>query len=268
VGSLLDILQRNVQRGERSLQIFEFGKVYLKDFEDLLRCERGALGLAYLGNANPHWSESVHSFDFYDAIGVAEALFLELGLREETLESFECEYFHPGQSGRWVCASQVIGVVGSLHPKVSQQYDLPTDPILMEVDIQAMLSLLHDGAYLRSAATSDSRRMNVQTPSPFPPIRRDLSLTVSKDTSVREIIELIDSNRPELLEMIHLFDRYTGNQIGEDSQSLGFRLTYRSAERTLTEEEITPIHLALLKTLNEQIGAVQRGMSFTESKTV
>lgn len=121
--------------------------------------------------------------------------------------------------------------------------------MLAEIDIAGLM------------AVAQPFQLALQTPSPYPPIRRDLSLTVSLATTARDLLHLIEENRPLYLEGVALFDRYTGAQIGEGFQSLGFRLTYRSMEKTLTEEEITPLHMGLLKTLNERVGAVQRGQS-------
>jgi len=249
LGSLLDNLQRNVQRGEKALQIFEWGKVYLRDIEDLLRCERYSLGLALLGMQPLHWSTAARESDFYDMVGACQALFSELGAADATLETYPCDYFHPGQSARWMVQGQPIGIVGRVHPLVSKKYDLPSDPVLAEIDIAALM------------ATAQPFQLSLSTPSPYPPIRRDLSLTVSQATSARELLELIEENRPPYLEGVVLFDRYTGVQVGEGNQSLGFRLTYRSTEKTLTEEEITPLHMGLLRTLKERVGAVQRGLS-------
>ncbi len=249
LGSLLDNLQRNVQRGERALRIFEWGKVYLRDFEDLLHCERYALGLALLGTQPLHWSASAREPDFYDMVGICQALFSEVGMTDATLETYACDYFHPGQSARWMAKGEPIGIVGRAHPNVSKRYDLSSDPVLAEIDIAALMS------------AAQPFQLTLQTPSPYPPIRRDLSLTVSQSTTARELIHLIEENRPPYLEGVVLFDRYTGAQIGEGFQSLGFRLTYRSTEKTLTEEEITPLHMGLLKTLNDRVGAVQRGLS-------
>ncbi|MCA9416002.1 MAG: phenylalanine--tRNA ligase subunit beta, partial [Candidatus Omnitrophica bacterium] len=127
-------------------------------------------------------------------------------------------------------------------------FDLPSDPLVVEFDVEAIASLVE----------FDS--IQVEPPSPFPAIRRDLSLTVPVETTANNLLDLIHQSETPYLEEVTLFDRYLGEQIGEGNQSLGFRVTYRSNEKTLTDEEIKPIHQDLLKSLNEQLGATQRGM--------
>jgi phenylalanyl-tRNA synthetase beta chain len=90
-------------------------------------------------------------------------------------------------------------------------------------------------------------------------------LTVPLSTTAEEVASLIRESETPHLENLALFDRYTGEQIGENRQSFGFRITYRSPERTLTEEEIAPIHQNLLTELNLRLGAIQRG---TNEETV
>jgi len=248
VVNLLETLRRNVARGERSLRLFETGNVYLRDLEDLLHCEREALCMAWLGSEASHWSIDDRSCDFFDAKGCVEALFQELGIRKYRIEPFACDYFHPSQSARWTVGEVPVAVVGRLHPAVARRFDLPESPILVEMDISAVCSFVGRNA------------LAVDVPSPYPPIRRDLSLTVSAHTPCREVLSLLEESRTPFLERIELFDRYEGRQMGSGQQSLGFRLTYRSSERTLTEEEITPIHLGLLRQLSEKLGATQRGL--------
>ncbi|NUN97723.1 MAG: phenylalanine--tRNA ligase subunit beta, partial [Candidatus Omnitrophica bacterium] len=91
LGSLLDTLEVNTRRGERSLRVFEFGKVYPRGVEGLLGAERHALGLAWLGQAPIHWESRGKVFDFFDAKGTCEALFQALGVMEFQIEPFEVE---------------------------------------------------------------------------------------------------------------------------------------------------------------------------------
>lgn len=248
LGSLLDVLERNVQRGEKHLRVFEFGKVYLPDVQDLLHCEKRSLGLAWLGVEDPHWASGARPFDFYDAAGLCECLFRELGLPHPALERFVFDSFHPGQSGRWTVDGKTLGVVGRLHPVITGRFDLPTDPILVEIDISALISLIEPVS------------LELKAPSPYPPIRRDLSLTVQTGTTAEEVLNLIRQSDTPFLDNVFLFDRYTGDQLSSGTQSLGFRLTYRSSDKTLTEDEITPVHKNLLLELNQRVGAIQRGM--------
>lgn len=244
---LLEILERNAKRGERTARIFELGKVYLPDVESPLRCERAALGMVWMGSVPVHWSGGKREFDFHDAKGACLAIFEESNLGEVRLEPYACEYLHPGQSGAWMKGDQRVGMIGRIHPVVASRFDLPSEPILVEIDLHALFD------------SCESPGLVVHSPSLFPAIRRDFSLTVSRDRTAEELVRLVETSETPFLESFELFDRYLGEQIGAGNQSLAFRLTYRAADRTLTDEEVNAIHQSLLERLNRQLGAVQRG---------
>ena len=53
------------------------------------------------------------------------------------------------------------------------------------------------------------------------------------------------------LEQVSVFDVYTGEQVGEGRRSLALALSFRSPERTLTDEDVAPVR--------ERIVAAARG---------
>ena len=51
---------------------------------------------------------------------------------------------------------------------------------------------------------------------------------------------------------------YEGKQIPDGKKSLAYSLVYRTDERTLTEEDINPIHEKVIANLRDKLGAVLR----------
>jgi phenylalanyl-tRNA synthetase beta chain len=51
------------------------------------------------------------------------------------------------------------------------------------------------------------------------------------------------------LEGVDIFDYYTGSHVPEGKKSIAVRLTYRLADRTLTDDEVNRIHGRVLDTL-------------------
>mgnify|MGYP003303683049 CR=1 FL=1 len=62
-----------------------------------------------------------------------------------------------------------------------------------------------------------------------------------------------------LLENIEMFDVYRGAQIGEGNKSVAFSLTFRAADRTLTDEEVQKAVEKVMKVCAEKHEAVIRG---------
>ena len=62
----------------------------------------------------------------------------------------------------------------------------------------------------------------------------------------------------ETLEDVRVFDVYTGEQVGEGRRSLALALSFRSLERTLTDEDVAPLRERIVAALRE-IGGELRG---------
>jgi phenylalanyl-tRNA synthetase beta chain len=61
----------------------------------------------------------------------------------------------------------------------------------------------------------------------------------------------------DLLDAVHLFDVYRGDQVGEGRKSLAMRLEFRSPERTLTDEDVAAARAAIEAALADIGGALR-----------
>jgi phenylalanyl-tRNA synthetase beta chain len=53
---------------------------------------------------------------------------------------------------------------------------------------------------------------------------------------------------------VQLFDEYRGESVPQGQRSLAFRLIYRASDRTLTDEEVEPVHQKVREALVEKFG--------------
>jgi phenylalanyl-tRNA synthetase beta chain len=58
----------------------------------------------------------------------------------------------------------------------------------------------------------------------------------------RKMLEIVLSQREDLLENVGIFDIYAGKGLEDGVKSLGLRFSYRALDRTLTDTEINSIH--------------------------
>ena len=191
------------------------------------------------------WNRPKDAVDFYDAKGVVEVLLDGLGINEYNIVSGHNVSLHPGKTGLFVKGEDVLGIVGEVHPKVQEAFGLTRKVYVFELNISKLLKYANpSGSY---------------TPLPkFPAIVRDLSITLPLNTSVAEVLSEIKSNSGEWLETVTLFDVYTGGQVGEGMRSLAFSLTFRSSDRTLTDEEINECHAKIVDYLDKKMAAKLR----------
>ena len=79
--------------------------------------------------------------------------------------------------------------------------------------------------------------------SKFPPVIRDISFVVDKSFIPNDYFDLIRDLGGDLIEQVELLDKYENvEKFGEGKLSYTFRTTYRSLDRTLTNEEVNTLH--------------------------
>jgi phenylalanyl-tRNA synthetase beta chain len=85
-------------------------------------------------------------------------------------------------------------------------------------------------------------------------VLRDLAVVAAEDVPYQTVERTVKQAGGALLENVRLFDVYRGERIPEGTRSLALSLTFRSPERTLTDEEVDEIVARIVRAL-EEIGA-------------
>jgi phenylalanyl-tRNA synthetase beta chain len=244
---LLETMKRNVRLSSFDLKIFEIGKVFISRGKDELPCESNHLGCLLTGiQDNESW-QLKKAADFYDLKGCAESILAHLRIRDVEFCSEAHEPFlHPGKSSRIMVGGKDAGFLGELHSAVLEALDLNNTVFIMEVDLDVITD-------------SFSREISFREVSRFPAITRDVALLVTKQIEAQRMLALVQETGEELLEKVCIFDVYEGKGVPEGQRSLGLRFTYRSPEKTLTDEEITGIHSRIVEKVISATGACIRG---------
>ncbi len=95
--------------------------------------------------------------------------------------------------------------------------------------------------------------------SKFPATVRDISFIIDKNINLNNYYEIVRDYADDLIEEVKLLDEYENEEkFGQDKKSYTFRITYRSMERTLTNEEINKIQEEIRKKTEQDLGAVLR----------
>ncbi|MEK7461530.1 MAG: hypothetical protein AAB586_00445 [Patescibacteria group bacterium] len=156
------------------------------------------------------------------------------------------------KDGKWV---EVLGS-GVVHKKVLR--NLGIDPekytgwafgfglerlAIVSMDLPDIRLLWSNDERVKQQLKLDNKYKEV---SKFPPVVRDISFVVNKDFVPNDYFDVIRDIGGDLVEQVELLDKYeNAKKFGEGKLSYTFRVTYRSIERTLTNEEINRIHSKL-----------------------
>ncbi len=256
MSGLLETVQENSKRSKAGLRFFEVGRRYLPSREaHSLPDERRSVGIALCGPAEVSWvAELARPADFYDLKGVVEMLLDRLHITHYRFTATQHPTFHPGRCAlvellRRSSAGEEtyspVGVLGEVHPRVQQRYDLPYRAYLCELDLEQLYAAVPD----KLTYVPISRHQE---------LTRDLAIVVDQQVPAADIHDAIVRSGGELLRSAILFDVYTGEPIPAGKKNLTYSLIYQSQERTLTDAEANTLQERIIRALHEEFGAVLR----------
>jgi len=134
---------------------------------------------------------------------------------------------------------KVLGRLGQLSPTLAKELDLRSAVFIAELDEALLLKTV-------------PRSERVKPLPKFPSTTRDAALLVPLDITHAQIESRILGAKESLLESVRLFDLFvdpTGQRVPNGLKSMAYSFTYRSADRTLTADEVTRAHDGLKKAI-------------------
>ena len=246
LGSLLDIAAHNRDRGHADLALFESGAVYRAE-GGALPAEHHALGVVLHGALGPaSWrSGQAPRADVFAAKGLLEAVFGALRVPLSVQSGPAPAFLHPGRAGRVLANDEHVGFLGEVHPLVAADWGFEEPVATFAVDLGRVVARAPEVVTYSDLVT-------------FPALRRDLALSVPADTPAAEVVAVVRARGGDLLRDVRIFDVYAGEQAGEGRRSIAMHLTFRAADRTLTDEEVNERIERILRAAHDRLGAESR----------
>jgi len=236
VPCLLGTVHYNFSQQIKNLKIFEIGKIFINENPRDLPSEPEILAALWTGSRYaPSWHDQAADCDFYDIKGVVEGLLNALqidGTQFTRLPENKCAYTRAGHTAQILSNDTLLGLVGEIHPEVLANYDLKQPAFLFELDIEQLLPLIKDAKQSRPLPK-------------FPAIFRDITIIVDRDIETQKIVTEGDNLAEALVESFNLLNVFEGKPIAEGKKSVSLRVTYRSAYKTLQDEDVAPIHQSI-----------------------
>ena len=240
IGSLVANVRYNINRKAGRVRAFEVGAVFSRNtaVQDGPLAVAGyeqpkrVAAIAYGPAADEQWGQATRVVDFFDVKADLEALFAPRQLR---FTKAGHPALHPGRCATVELDGKQIGLIGELHPRWLQKYDLPQAPVLFEVDAEA----------LRQRAVPRYTEI-----SKFPGATRDLALVVKQDVPAQLVIdafhaEIAANPAGKIVQAVVLFDEYRGKGLETDEKSLAFRFSLQDTQSTLQDEAVDAIMAAV-----------------------
>ncbi|HLA50585.1 MAG TPA: phenylalanine--tRNA ligase subunit beta, partial [Thermodesulfovibrionia bacterium] len=246
IPALLNNVRLNISHGEKSLRFFEISSIFLYSGQDL-PIEPLKMAAIYLKDKKGLMWQDKHD-GFYDLKGALENLFFELRIKNYLFKqdfSLIEPYLHPGKSCVININDQTVGFLGTLHPEVADNFEVPSEINILELDIDKVCSLISPKIMYKSLPK-------------YPYIERDIAIIVPENVTVSDAEKTMLDIDTDIIESVMLFDIYSGKPIPQGKKSLAFSIRYRAGDRTLTDDEVNQIHNKIIKKLEDSLKAELR----------
>jgi phenylalanyl-tRNA synthetase beta chain len=241
-GNVLVALASNIRREAGAILLFETGHIYLPRPNDLPEEPEMLCGVLTSTGVEKVWQGRKEPVDFFDAKGAVEGLMAALGVSISFTESTDAG-LRTGRQATIMAGNSQIGVLGEVHPKVSQSLDLPAGTYLFEINADALVPYTLEAAHYEPLPR-------------FPAVMRDLALVLDESVSHKQVMDIIEGFT--LVNKVVLFDVYSGKQVAVGKKSLAYSLTFQFPDHTLTDAEVDKVLSAILRKLGDELGATLR----------
>ncbi len=239
----LETIVHNQNRKQQDLKLYEFGKTYHKTDETYV--EQSHLSILVTGNLHADsWSTPNKPSDFFYIKGIAQSLFLKLGLSNITEKPLEDALYAEGVSLHYKKTD--IGKIGVIAKTLRKQFDVKNDVYYVDINWDNVLKLV------------SQKDIVYQEIPKFPEVQRDLALLLDEKVSFKEIHDLAFQAERNLLTKVNLFDVYTGKSLPDGKKSYAINFTLLDGSKTLTDKQIDRIMGKLQQTYQDKLGATLR----------
>jgi len=235
---LADALKRNLSRGLAGASLFEVGPIVRRSTTDDVSPIESTHAAGLIAGNQAGWLKPGEPIDFYDLKNVVEKLLLGFGTADVDFEpAAPLPFLHPGVSAQ-IRTKQgvVLGALGELHPAVARKLGIEDAAFYFEIEVAALASAVTP---LRTSA-----------PPRFPAISRDVSFWIDLATpAAAQRAAFLSAQEPILSDLAVLEDFRDPKYTPAGKKGVLWSMTYRAADRTLTDAEADEAHQRVVKAL-------------------
>jgi phenylalanyl-tRNA synthetase beta chain len=238
----LETVRYNQYRQQSELRLFELGKSYLYLENDYQEIDHLALTIS--GWHQESWLELPFppQNEYFVLKTMVENILFMFGIREWNQEIIE--------GGSWSNALRYLKNDLSLvtFGEVSQA-------ICKEMDVRGKV-FFADFQWSNLLVHQKVDDVQINEPSRFPVVKRDLALVVNRETSFISVKSVIEDSLGNLVRAIKLFDVYRNEEVlGQGKKSYAVSILLSDSTKTFSDKEVDLMMGNLVKLLENEVGA-------------
>jgi phenylalanyl-tRNA synthetase beta chain len=239
----LEVVRHNLNRRQRDLKLYEFGKTYHLGENGKYK-EKNVLSLWLTGDATAEtWQHPSAKVAFHDVAGAVQQVLAALGHAQPGSQPTQHQYLAGGLT--LLAQNQGVANVGAVSPTLLKRLDVSQPVWYAELDWDWLLK--------KYKATLVARELPR-----FPDVRRDLSLVVDQNVTFEQLRTIAQRTEKKLLRDLNVFDVYAGDRLESGKKSYSVSFTLQDPTQTLTDQAIDQVMQKLIQQFEKQAGALIR----------
>jgi len=241
--TVLETVAFNLNRKNRNLRLFEFGKTYHTDEIGSYREEKW-LVLAVTGAAaEAGWRNKEKSSDLYYLKGVVGNLLAVAHAENAKPSVFQSEQLNGFTLG---IGQKTIATIGELTRKRLQTFDIKQPVWFAAIQWDNLLETATKGKVQYSEIPR------------YPSVDRDLALLVNTGTTWQQMADITAKAKVPQLQKVQLFDVFESEKLGAGKKSMALSLRFQDNEKTMTDAEIDAAVQKIAGLLEQELNAEVR----------
>ena len=238
----LESIRHNINRKNKRLKLFEFGKTYHKpeSYQEIKHLTLFITG----SKTRENWLTQHEPMSFFYIKGMVISLLQKLGLQNVQAHSTNNELFAEGVSLFY--EEDKIGVLGRIDAKISRNFDIEQPVLYADLRWSELLEI------------SKSIENSFQEIPKYPAVRRDFALLIDQDIKFSDIEKTAHQTDKKLLQNIDLFDVYEGEKLPKGKKSYAVSFTFQDFKKTLTDKQVDKQMKKLQQAFEKELDAQLR----------
>ncbi len=239
----LEVVRHNLNRRQRDLKLYEFGKTYHLGDNGKYK-EKNVLAIYLTGNATAEtWQHASQKAAYHDVAGAVQQVLAALGHPQPATQPTQHPYLAGGLT--LLAQNQPVANVGAVSPVLLKRLEVSQPVWYAELDWDWLLK--------KYKATLVARELPK-----FPEVRRDLSLVVDQAVTFDQLRTIAQRTEKKLLRDVNVFDVYAGDRLEAGKKSYSVSFTLQDPTQTLTDQAIDQVMQKLIQQFEKQAGALIR----------
>lgn len=241
--TVLETVAFNLNRKNRNLRLFEFGKTYHTDEVGSYQEEKW-LVLAVTGAAaEAGWRNKEKSADLYYLKGVVANLLAVAHAEKARPSVFQSEHLNGFTLG---IGQKTVATIGEVTRKRLQTFDIKQPVWYTAIQWDNLLE------------TATKGKVQYNEIPRHPSVERDLALLVNTGTTWQQMADITAKAKVPQLQKVQLFDVFESEKLGAGKKSMALSLRFQDNEKTMTDAEIDAAVQKIAGLLEQELNAEVR----------